>query len=108
MAEDMRGTLPFLVVAEEADVQDAMGGIFRRGDADVVVREIPLSILRNNLRTTIAAVRSLFEEVADQAGPVRLREVQIGLEVSASGGVQLIGTAQVGAKRAITLVFQQD
>ncbi len=84
-----------------------MGGFFRR-DADVVVREIPVKALRASIRATVEAVRSLFDDVADVPGPVRLCEAQVGLEVSASGGIQLIGTAQVGATGGITLVFRRD
>jgi hypothetical protein len=101
-------SLSFLVVDEARDDQDAMGGLFRRGDADVVVREIPIEVLKDNLRGTVEALRSLFDEVADECHAMQLREAQIGFEVSASGGIQLIGTAQVGAKGAITLVFRRD
>jgi hypothetical protein len=101
-------TLPFLVTAEDVGDQDAMGGIFRRSDADVVVRNIPVAELRENLRTTVVALCSLFQETVDPSGTVQLREAQVGFEVSASGGIQLIGTAQVGAKGAITLVFRRE
>ena len=100
--------LPFLVIEEEAEDRDAMGRLFRRGDAEVVVREIPVGALRENLKAAVATLRSLFDELADQSSSLPLREAQIGFEVSASGGIQLIGTSQVGAKGAITLVFRRD
>lgn len=105
---DLEPTLPFLVTADDPDDVDVMGGMFRRANADVVVREIPIGPLRASIRATVQAVRSLFDDVDDMQGPVRLREAQVGLEVSASGGVNLIGTAQVGATGAITLVFRRD
>jgi hypothetical protein len=102
------GFLPFLVLKEEPDDQQTMGGLFRRGDAEVVMKNIPVEILRKNLRRTVTTLRSLFDELDSGPEPVKLREAQISLEVSASGGIQLIGTAAVGAKGAITLVFRQD
>jgi hypothetical protein len=105
---DPEPTLPFLVTADDPDDADVMGGLFRRPDADVVLRDIPLRALRASIRATVEAVCSLFDDVADMRGPVRLREAQVGVEVSASGGIQLIGTAQVGATGGITLVFRQD
>jgi hypothetical protein len=101
-------SLPFLVIEEEAEERDSMGRLFRRDDAAVVLRNIPLDTLRASLRPIVAALRSLFEELADGSSGVQLREAQVGIEVSASGGIQLVGTAQIGAKGAITLVFRQD
>ena len=101
-------SLSFLVIDEAPDDQETMGRLFRRGDADVVVREIPIEILKDNLRAAVEALRSLFDELADESHTVQLREAQVGFEVSASGGIQLIGTTQVGAKGAITLIFRRD
>ena len=101
-------TLSFLVAEEQSDDQDSMGGLFRRGDVDVVVRNIPVEALRENLRATVDALHSLFDELTSDSHTVQLREAQVGFEVSASGGIQLIGTAEVGAKGAITLVFRRD
>jgi hypothetical protein len=101
-------TLPFWVIDEESEERDSMGGLFRRGNADVVLRDIPLETLRAGLRPVVATLRSLFDEFADQSPGIQLREAQVGIEVSATGGIQLIGTAQIGAKGAITLLFRQD
>jgi hypothetical protein len=101
-------SLPFLVIEDDLDEQDTMGRLFQRSDANVVLRHIPVKTLRDNLQSTIEALRSLFNELADEPGDVQLREAQVGFEVSASGGIQLIGTAEVGAKGAITLVFRRD
>jgi hypothetical protein len=101
-------TLSFLVIEGESDDRETMGGLFRRSEADVVIRQIPVATLRKNLRVTVDALRSLFDEFADESHTMRLCEAQIGFEVSASGGIQLIGTAQIGAKGAITLVFRQE
>lgn len=97
--------LPFLVADQSDDDQDSMG-LF---DGERVVRlsQIPVTVLRENLRATMATLRSVLDEAASGAGRLRLREVQVGLEVSATGGINLIGTAAVGATGAITLTFAE-
>jgi len=97
--------LPFLVIEEEAEDRDSMGRLFRRDDATVILRNIPVETLRANLRPIVGALRSLFDELTDSSSDVQLREAQVGIEVSASGGIQLVGTAQIGAT---TLVFRKD
>jgi hypothetical protein len=101
------GFLPFLVLKEDPADPDTMGNLFRRGEAEVVVQQIPVETVRDNLRRTITTLRSLFGEFASGPEPVKLHQAQIGLEVTAAGEIQLVGTAAEGAKGAITLVFQQ-
>lgn len=98
--------LPFLVLEEEPDEQDSMG-LFR-GDAAVVLRKIPLDTLRASLKPVVATLSALFDELADGSPGVQLREAQVGVQVSASGGVQLIGTTQLGATGVLTLIFRKD
>ena len=99
--------LPFLVVDDGGRGEDTMG-LFGRGDAPVRLREIPAHILQESLKRTISALSSVLGEVGEESAGMPLREVQIGVEVSASGGVQLIGTAQAGTTGAITLIFRKD
>jgi hypothetical protein len=102
-----RGTLPFLV-STTVDDELSTKGFFRSGDGEAVLREIPIDALKRSLLSCTAALRSVFEEVAAQAGSLGLQEVHVGFEVSATGGIQLIGTSQVGSKGAITLVFRNE
>lgn len=99
---DITDSLPFLVAFSDQD--DTMG-LFPAVDGSVVLRQIPVDVLRENLRSTTDSLRVVFADMAKEVGGLRLKEAQIGLEVSAEGGVQLIGTAKVGAKAAITLIF---
>jgi hypothetical protein len=95
--------VPFLVRVDDAPDDDTMS-IFRRGDGETGVSLIPVSALRANLAKTAETLRKAFEEFSGDLGALRLNEVQVGLEISATGGVHLIGTA--GIKGAITLVFR--
>ncbi|WP_322751846.1 MULTISPECIES: hypothetical protein [unclassified Frankia] len=81
-------------------------GLFGRGDGEPSIRQIPVAILRENLRRAVGGLRELFDEIAEQPGGMRLRQAQIAFEVMASGGIALVGTsAQLAGKGAITLTF---
>ena len=100
--------LPFLVADVDVEDEDTMGGLFRRGEERIALRQIPAAVFRDSLTRTISMLSSVLGEIADESLGMPLREVQIGIEVSASGGIQLVGTAQAGTTGAITLVFHRD
>lgn len=95
--------VPFLVRVDETPDSDTMS-IFRRGDGETGVSLVPVDALRANLAKTAQTLRKAFGEFSGDLGGLRLNEVQVGLEISAAGGVHLIGTA--GVKGAITLIFR--
>ncbi|WP_225438540.1 hypothetical protein [Candidatus Frankia nodulisporulans] len=84
-------------------------GLFGRRDGDgdgPSIRHIPVTVLRENLRQITAGLRDLFDDIAAQPGGLPLREAQVTFEVTASGGIALVGTsAQVAGRGAITLTF---
>lgn len=97
--------LTFLVAVDDEDTGNSMG-LFSVRDRAVALREIPVAVLRKNLARATVALRAVFDEVArEESGVLRLKEAQIGLEVSGSGGISMVGTAQVGTTAAITLIF---
>jgi hypothetical protein len=100
---DVIDTLPFIVAVEDGDGHTM--GLFSGADGAVALKQIPVDALKENLRRTVASLRAVFDELAAEAGALPLKEAQIGLEISAEGGVQLVGTAKVGTKAAINLVF---
>jgi hypothetical protein len=101
--EPVGDVVPFLVRLDEAPDDDTMG-IFRRGEGETGISLIPVEKLRENLAKTAETLRKAFAEFSGDLGALRLDEVHVGLEISAAGGVHLIGTA--GVKGAITLVFK--
>ncbi|WP_239341397.1 hypothetical protein [Frankia sp. CiP3] len=99
-------TLPFLVADDEEDVGGGDKGIFRRRGGETSVRNIPVAVLRESLRHVVDGLRGVFDEIAEAGGRLPLKEAQISFEVTASGGVTVIGaSSQVGATGAITLTF---
>jgi hypothetical protein len=96
-------TIPFLVSLPDEDEQ--VKGIFST-EADIVVRDLPTERLRENLNKVCEGVASIVSDVR-KVGSFHLKEVTIQVEVTAEGGVELIGTAKLGGKGAITLTFSE-
>ena len=103
--------LPFWVSYDDQDGRPDDGGdsmgLFGGGDAEVRLRNVPLGPLRKNLADAVDALQEVFAEAAARGGPLPLREAHLSLQVTASGGVQFVGSAQVQRSHGITLVFKQ-
>lgn len=84
---------------------DSMGMFSGSGEA--VLRSIPLGPLRKNLTDAVDALQGLFADITARGGTLPLREVQLSFQVSASGGVQFVGTSQMQNGRSIVLIFRQ-
>ncbi|WP_344897238.1 Pepco domain-containing protein [Actinomadura meridiana] len=80
-------------------------GLFSGGDGQAALRHVPIDILRENLRRTTDSLRSVLSGLTTGEDGLRLKEAHLGVEISSEGGIQLIGTAKVGAKANIVLVF---
>jgi hypothetical protein len=103
-------TLPFLVTIDDSDAGSAglVGekGLFGRGDGAASIRQVPVAALRESMRRVVGGLRELFDGVAATDGRMPLKQAQIAFEVTASGGIALVGTsAQIAGKGAITLTF---
>lgn len=93
-------TLPILVtIPEEEDTK----GLFSREEP--LVKQIPKDTLRENLQSLSQSVTAVFDDL-QAVGDYTLDEIQLQVEISASGGVQIIGSAKAGGKGAITLTFR--
>lgn len=100
-------TLPFWVSFDEdaEEYEDSMGLFGNRQEA--VLRGVPLGVLRKNLADAVDALQQVFADVAARGGALPLREAQLSFQVTAGGGVQFVGTAQMQSSRGIVLVFRQ-
>jgi hypothetical protein len=99
MPED---TLPFLVTLDDPE-SGGDKGIFSKSESKV--RNIPVDMLRENLAKTVGHLRDIFDDISSDVGKLPLKSAQITFEVTATGGITLVGTAQVSGKGAITLTF---
>ncbi len=98
-AESMETTTPAPGVRGGAREVAGRGG---RGVTDL----IPLNTeeLAASLRELTGELGKLFGDIR-RVGGFELQQVQVGLEISAEGGFNLIGSAKAGGKGAITLTF---
>jgi hypothetical protein len=94
-------TIPILVTAQDDDSE--VKGLFSL-DADVVLRDVPLEKLKENMLKVCNQVTATVGHI-QQIGQFKLKEVSIQVEISAEGGVELIGTAKLAGKGAIILTF---
>lgn len=95
-------TLPVWVA--EIDEQDQQTKALFDVNTDVVLKHLDVDKLRSQMESVCGAVSQLFEDIK-KVGQFRLQEITIQVEITAEGGVELIGTAKVGGKGAITLKF---
>ncbi|WP_433890120.1 Pepco domain-containing protein [Streptomyces sp. CA-111067] len=104
-SDSTTAALPFWVspVDETGDGDDSLGIL----GGDAVLRSVPLGPLRKNLAATVDALQEIFNDVIARGGSLPLAEAQLSFEVTASGGVQLIGTGQVQGSRGLTLTFKR-
>ncbi len=97
-------TIPFLVRAPSDSASDTRG-LFRKSQ-EIVGKRIPVDALKTNLQSVSQSVMTILQDIK-QVGDFRLKEVTFHVEVSAEGGVELIGTASVGGKGAVSLKFSE-
>jgi autotransporter translocation and assembly factor TamB len=100
--------IPFLVSLPDQDADKETKGIFSsNGKKEVVaVRSIPTDRLKANLSNVCQGLAETLQDIK-AVGNFHLKEVTIQVEVTAEGGVELIGTAKLGGKGAITLTFSE-
>lgn len=98
-------TIPFIVNLPEDESDSEVKGIFSIGE-DLGVCEIPTERLKENLTKVCQTVAGALGEIK-KVGEFRLTQVTLQVEISAEGGVQLLGTAKLGGKGAITLTFSE-
>jgi len=70
------------------------------------ITEVPVDRLRESLARLTTAVSEAFSH-AQTVGDFQLDQITLQAEVSAQGGISLIGSAKVGGRGAITLTFKR-
>ncbi len=82
-------------------------GVLGLGDqVEQRIAEIDADTLKQSLGKLTGQLDSLFRDI-EAVGGFKLNQVEVSLEISAEGGVALIGTAKAGARGAISLTFSR-
>ena len=90
------------------DQTQMLGGnqeIFRGGGGSRGIVPVDTDKLAASLKELTGEIGRLFYDIK-AVGDFRLTQVEIGLEISAEGGFNLIGSAKAGGKGAIKLSFE--
>jgi hypothetical protein len=104
------GTIRVRVEAESTETAAPAPGV-RGGGKELFGRGRAADLIPLNTEELAASLRELTGELGKLFGDIRrvggfeLQQVQVGLEISAEGGFNLIGSAKAGGKGAITLTF---
>lgn len=99
---DESAASPGLVPDTASEGHREVREIFGRGASSVI--PLDTAELTASLRGLTTQLGELFGDLR-AVGGYQLQEVQVGLEISAEGGFNLIGSAKAGGKGAITLTF---
>jgi hypothetical protein len=96
----MADTISVLVSA------DPNKGIF--GTGPVATVDIPVERLKASLADLVAKLRAATANVGVKADGLSLKELEVGVELTAEGGVSLIGTAKASGTASLKLTFVHD
>jgi hypothetical protein len=74
-----------------------------------VRREVSASDLKNNLSKFLSAMQTVLDGAPTAVAGYKIDEMEIEVEVSAEGGISLLGTGgKVGGKGSITLKLKRS
>jgi hypothetical protein len=104
-------TIPVVVEIEETEEteHEILGTTRGRSEKKTIIgiKEIDADTLKNSLKALCDQITSFMSDVKE-AGQFQLDEVNVQAQVTAEGGVALIGTAKAGIKGAINLTFKKQ
>jgi hypothetical protein len=89
----------------EANTKGLLDRLSAAVDA-VALRPIPVEKIAANLKQFCSAMNAVLLDVKSVGG-FRLSEITLQVEITAEGGIALVGTGKAGASGAITLTFTE-
>lgn len=106
MADD-KETITFLVAEPEED--ESLPGLqLIPGASKVVLKTVTVSVdaLRTSIQKLTTDVNLLFQSVAADAGPARLDQVSVAVQVTSQGGIQWIASLGGAVQGTMTVSFK--
>jgi hypothetical protein len=97
-------TLIPVLIEEGAESQPDTLGILSRATR---IKEVDSETIRASLASLSRHLSEVFNDIK-QVGEFKLKEIKLHAEISAEGGVLLLGTLKGGMKGAIELTFRYD
>ena len=95
------------VADEDESVPTSSGTLSGRGGRSLPpgIREIDSAELANKMQELSEQLGEVFGKV-ETIGKFKLNKVELGIEISGEGGINLIASGKVGGKGSIKLVFE--
>ena len=75
---------------------------------DAILADLDVEKLRNSFDKLSGDIKDIFAGAAQGDAACRLKEISVGVEISAEGAVTLIGSLSAGGKASITLTFERS
>lgn len=103
-------TIPIIIDAPQDDTTKKPGTL---GPSRSVskkqpkVRQMDVSKLRQSLSDLSEGISEICSDIK-KVGEFKLKQVEVLVEVTAEGGLALVGLAKVGTKGAINLTFTEE
>jgi len=81
-------------------------GLFSSSSQNIL-RNISIDTLRNNFNNLCHGITQTLVDIK-KVGDFKLKEIELQVEISAEGGVSLIGTSKIEGSGSITLRFSGE
>lgn len=91
------------IVGKETDTFISKGNSGTR----LICRDLPIDTLQKNLTEFIGRLGTSLENIQSGISNYDLDEIEINIEVSATGSISLVGAIEAGATGGITLRFKR-
>lgn len=97
----------YIRVADENEAARTPSSTLGRGGRNLPpgIREIDSAELANKMQELSEQLSEVFSKV-ETVGKFKLNKVELGIEISGEGGINLIASGKVGGKGSIKLVFE--
>lgn len=76
-------------------------------NAGARIKEIDADKLQHSLSYLSEQLSKIFQDIK-RVGDFQLKQIQLQAEITAEGGIALIGSTKAGVKGAITLTFNSE
>jgi hypothetical protein len=96
-----------VIVEESNETRTGTLGILDRERIKTAVKEVDAEKIQKSLRELVEQLSGIMKEDKIKLGSLHLSELEVNVEITAEGGVALVGVAKAGIKGAITLKFSR-
>lgn len=75
--------------------------------SSLIYRDLPIEKLKENINDFTNKISEVLDGIQGKLKNYKLDEIELNVELSASGSIHLIGSVEVGTTGAITLTFKR-